>query len=231
MQKCMSSQMAYDVIRRYVDELARQCGRDPADIVLVAVTKTEPMEQVLSAYAAGCRDFGESRVQEALEKIPLAPQDCRWHLIGTLQANKVNKVVGQFVLIHSVDSVVLAQKISQCSVDRGVVTPILLQVNTSGEVSKHGLTPDQCRREIPEVFALGGVAVRGLMTMAPLTEDEQVIRRCFSGLRNLRNEIMAWDGVPACFRELSMGMSHDYPLAIQEGATILRIGSAIFGNI
>lgn len=224
----MDSGGSYRSVKDHVDELARRCGRDPDSISLVAVTKTHSIEQVMPIYQAGCRDFGESRVQEALDKMPLMPDDSRWHLIGTLQANKIKKIIGRFVLIHSVDSLELTKKISEYSMLAKIVTPLLLQVNTSGELTKHGFTPEELRLQIREVFALEGVEVRGLMTMAPLTEDVGVIRQCFSILRYLRDEIKGWLDIPASFRELSMGMSHDYPIAIEEGATILRVGSAIF---
>jgi len=218
----------YTQIRADVEAIARRCDRDPASITLVTVTKTHPLEDILPVYDAGCRDFGESRLQEALEKIPQAPQDIRWHFIGTLQSNKVRKAISRFALIHSVDSVELAAKISQISVEMGMTTPILLQANTSGEASKHGLPPDQWKQAFESLLALPGIDIQGLMVMAPLTEDESVIRRCFSELRYLRDELASYPGISSSFRHLSMGMSYDYPIAIEEGATLLRIGSAIF---
>lgn len=224
----MSNVGSYQSVKAHVDELARQCGRDPATITLITVTKTHPVEQIIPAYKAGCRDFGESRVQEALDKISLAPNDIRWHLIGTLQANKIKKVIGRFALIHSIDSLKLARKIAYDSLVVGLLTPILLQVNVLREETKHGFTVEELRDQIHEIFALEGVSVKGLMTMAPLTEDETVIRTCFAALRDLRDEVKTWADTPEGFTELSMGMSHDYPIAIEEGATLLRIGSAIF---
>jgi PLP dependent protein len=224
----VDSGSSYQAVKDHVDMLARRCGRDPGSISLVAVTKTHPIEQIMTVYQSGCRDFGESRVQEALEKVPLAPDDSRWHLIGTLQGNKVKKVIGRFALIHSVDSLELTKTISLHSISSGIITPILLQVNTSAEATKHGFSPEELMQQISEVFALKGVEVKGLMTMAPFTEDVGVTRQCFSLLRCLRDEVRGWLDTPASFRELSMGMSHDYPIAIEEGATILRIGSAIF---
>lgn len=219
---------AYRSVKDHVHALARQCGRNPDDISLIAVSKTRSIEEMMPIYQAGCRDFGESRVQESLEKIPLMPQDIRWHLIGSLQANKIKKVIGHFALIHSVDSIELAKKISEYSIDAHVITAILLQVNTSGEGTKHGFSPEAFIQQIREVFALEGIEVRGLMTMAPLTKDTNVIWQCFSLLRHLRDEVRRWDGVPDSFNDLSMGMSHDYPIAVEEGATLLRIGSALF---
>ncbi|MCB1137019.1 MAG: YggS family pyridoxal phosphate-dependent enzyme [Chlamydiia bacterium] len=198
----------------------KACGRDPSSVTLLTVSKNHPWEEAAPFYTEGCRDFGENRVQELLEKLSLAPPDVRWHLIGTLQRKKVAKLVGVAALIHSVDSLDLAQRISEVSAERGLVSAVLLQVNTSGEESKHGFSPAELRAAHPALRAMPGLCLEGLMTMAPLTEDEAVIRACFADLRRLRDELG--------LRELSMGMSHDYPIAIQEGATILRVGSALF---
>lgn len=188
----------------------------PKNVKLVAVTKNVPVEDISLVYELGCRDFGENRVQDALPKIEELPPDIRWHFIGTLQKNKVKKVVGNFALIHSVDSVELAQEISK----QGIDTAILLQVNTSGEASKKGFTADEFRRDLAMIQKMPYIQVKGLMTMAPLTEDVDQIRMCFRRLRELRDE--------SGLKELSMGMSHDYKIAIEEGATIVRVGSAIF---
>lgn len=209
-------------IREQIDQIAESCGRQGRDIRLVAVSKTFPFEHCLPAYEAGCRDFGENRVQEALEKIPEAPEDIRWHFIGSLQSKKVPKVVGNFALIHAVDSLHLAERISAVSKERGITTSVLLQVNTSGEASKHGWGVDAFREDFEALDALPGLDIQGLMTMAPFTEDEGLIRQCFASLRQLKEEFS--------LRELSMGMTNDFPIAIEEGATILRIGSAIFGQ-
>lgn len=207
--------------------LARDAGRDPTEITLIAVTKNYPLEHVLPAYHSGCRHFGENRVQEALSKIEEAPSDLHWHLIGTLQKKKVPKVIGKFALIHSVDTPNLAQKISICSEEKGLITPILLQVNTSGEETKHGLSQDQWRQALDQIIPLPGIRLDGLMTMAPYTDDTDDIRACFKALRLFRDELQPT--IPT-LRHLSMGMSHDYPIAIAEGATLLRIGSALFGG-
>ena len=171
-------------------------------------------------YESGCRNFAESRVDAALEKIQQLPTDINWHLIGTLQKNKVRKIIGKFKLIHSVDSPELAKKISDCSLEAGLKTSILLQANTSGEASKHGLNADEWLKRYQEVEGLQGVKVEGLMTMAPLVEDEKIVRNCFYALKKLGEKLKTY--------HLSMGMSQDYPLAIAEGATLLRIGSALF---
>lgn len=210
----------YAKICRNVAQLARDCGRTPEEIRVIAVSKNQPVEAMQEVYAAGCRDVGENRVQEALAKIPAFPTDLRWHLIGTLQANKVRKVIGRFACIHSVDDVALAERLSVCSGEAGVVTSLLLQVNTSGEPTKQGLSVEDWRVQIDAVLRLPHLSIEGLMTMAPYQAEEGVIRTCFSRLRAFKEEL----GLV----HLSMGMSGDYPIAIQEGATLLRIGSAIF---
>lgn len=210
----------YTQIKEEISEAAVAAGREPESIKLVAVTKGQSWENVAPLYTAGQRDFGESRVEEAFDKQIIAPADCRWHFIGNLQSKKVRKVIGKFALIHSVDSLELARKISQCSTEEGTVTSILLEANTSGESSKHGLSPAAWRDCFAEVKELKGIQVEGLMTMAPLTNDEGVIRHCFSELRELRDTLQ--------LKELSMGMSRDFKLAIMEGATIVRIGTSLF---
>jgi len=189
----------------------------------VVVTKNHPLEDVLDLYEAGCRHFGENRVQEALSKVEGAPSDIQWHFIGTLQKNKVPKVLGSFSLIHSVDSPDLAEAISKRSQE---MTPVLLQVNTSGEATKHGLSPEQWLQTIEQVNCLPNLDIRGLMTMAPFTEDKAIIRSCFACLRKFRDQLESELGKE--LPHLSMGMSHDYQVAIEEGATLLRIGSAVF---
>lgn len=212
--------MHYKRIWDDIYETAQACGRDPQEITLVAVSKGYSWANAENAYTSGCRDFGENRLQEALPKIAAAPTDIRWHLIGTLQKNKVAKAIKNFSLIHSVDTFPLAMKISECSRERGVVTPILLQVNTSGEATKHGLSEEQWQPHVEALVHLPAIRIEGLMTIAPFVEDEKSIRSCFARLRQMRDRYG--------FRHLSMGMSHDYRIAIQEGATLLRIGTAIF---
>jgi pyridoxal phosphate enzyme (YggS family) len=220
--------MHYSYVQSDVQEIARRCGRNPQEITLVAVSKGCSKEEVRQAYEAGGRDFGENRLVEALPKMAQSPQDIHWHLVGTLQKNKVRKAIGKFVLIHSVDSVELARKISQCSQEQKLLTSVLLQVNVSGEKTKHGMNPEGWLRIFQEVWTLPGICIKGLMTIAPLVEDEGVIRDSFRGLRLLRDELAEEVGGVEALPELSMGMSHDYPIAIQEGATLLRIGTAIF---
>lgn len=220
----------YQKILIEIAEAAKKCGRNPDEVKLVAVTKTVEWGQVQPLYHAGHRDFGENRVVDALNKQFVAPDDCRWHFIGTLQSNKVRKVLGKFALIHSVDSVALAKKISEVSQEMGKVTPILLQVNVSGEGTKHGLSREEWKQHFCEVIDLPGIKVEGLMTMAPETNDINVIRKTFSGLRNFRDELVKLCRHKIELKELSMGMSGDFKIAIEEGATIVRIGSALFGG-
>lgn len=218
----------YHHVRQQIAEVAYACGRNPQDIELVVVTKGRAWAEFNPLYHLGARDFGESRLQEAEEKMMATPEDIHWHYIGALQKNKVRKVIQSFVLIHSVDSLELAQKISACSQEEDQTTRVLLQVNTSGEMSKQGFTEDEVKRDFETLWQLPGVQVEGFMTMAPLTDDEMTIRKCFHKLWNLRDEFMIRGGIS--LPHLSMGMSHDYPHAILEGATLLRIGSAIFGG-
>lgn len=218
----------YKNIVQDIRQTAIQCKRNPQDIQLVAVTKGISWDRASALYDQGHRDFAENRLNEALEKQAEARPDCRWHLIGTLQSNKVRKAIGRFVLIHSVDSLELARKISHHSQEAGIVTSILLQVNTSGELSKHGMTPEECQRDYGIMLDLPSISIQGLMTIAPLVENDKIIRNCFAGLRNLRDYLNERYLIQAPLRHLSMGMSHDYKLAISEGATMVRIGTAIF---
>lgn len=218
----------YHYILDEIASTAERCGRNPAEILLLAVTKGIDWLEALQAYQAGCRNFGESRVQEAIEKMPPGYNDIRWHLIGTLQKNKVKKVVGHFSLIHSIDSFELLKKVSDSSMEASLVTHVLLQVNTSGELSKHGLSEEGWERVYEQALILPGISIEGLMTIAPLTEDERVIARCFARLRTCKEKLIGMEGKSSKLHHLSMGMSHDFRIAIAEGATILRIGTAIF---
>lgn len=213
-----------------IAKAALACGRDPSSIKLVAVSKGKTVEQIEALYNEGYRDFGESRVQEVETKRAVLPQDIAWHLIGTLQIKKVPKVVGRYALIHSVDSLDLAKKLSQVSLERGLVTDVLLQVNASGEPTKHGFSLIECQEAFAELLTFSGIRMHGLMTMAPLTEDHKAIQACFSATSHLCTKLRQQYAVPS-FCELSMGMSQDFELAIQSGATLLRIGTRLFSNL
>lgn len=218
----------YEAVRRQVCDAADISGRGPDDVTIVVVTKTVGIPEIRMAIAAGARDFGENRVQEFLGKFGLFP-DVNWHFIGSLQTNKVKDVVGRACLIHSVDSLHLLHEIDRRSAQAGVVQKVLLQVNVSGEGTKHGFAPDDVREALVEVSSMGNVEVRGLMTMAPFGRPEDA-RWVFRHLRELRDSLrgMPLNGVE--LSELSMGMSNDFKVAVEEGATIVRVGGAIFGK-
>ena len=217
-------------VRSLIAEAARRVGRTPQEITLMTVSKTMPVELVQMAYNLGVTDFGENRVQEALPKIAaFHPQGLRWHMIGHLQSNKASKAVSSFYCVHSVDSVHLAQTLNRHASEQGKHLPVLLQINVSGETSKEGIslagTPELAR----QVVALPQIQVEGLMTIAPLVEDPEQVRPVFRTLRLLRDQLRA--ELPFCsWQHLSMGMTGDYSVAIEEGATIVRIGRAIFGE-
>lgn len=218
----------YDAVRARVAAAADAVGREADDVLVVAVTKHVGVAEVQAAIAAGCTDFGENRVQEFLGKHGLFP-GVRWHFIGTLQTNKVKDVVGKAYLIHSVDSRKLLHRIATVAAAKGIVQPVLLQVNVSGEESKHGIEPDELPEVLREASSLPSVEVRGLMTIAPLASPETV-RWVFHGLADLfaTCDAMRFNGIE--LRELSMGMTNDYAVAVEEGATIIRVGTGIFGR-
>lgn len=218
----------YEAVRRQVADAADACGRDADDITIVGVTKTVGVDEVRAAIAAGLRDFGENRVQEFEGKYGLFPE-ARWHFIGTLQTNKVKDVVGKAHLIHSVDSPRLLSHIEKRATERGVIQPVLLQVDISLEGTKHGLLPEDLPDVIREAAAMDSVEVRGLMTMAPLARAEDV-RWVFRELREVRDSLRATLPDRVELEHLSMGMSGDFRVAVEEGATIVRIGRALFGR-
>lgn len=196
----------------------------PKDVGLVAVSKNASIDSILEAYNLGCRDFGENRALEALEKIAVLPKDIRWHLVGPLQRKKVAKVIGKFHLIHSVDSLDLAKEIGARSASMGIVTSVLLQVKLSPE--KRGFTPEELYELFDILHSIQSIDIKGFMTMAPFTENENLIRSCFSILKRLQEKL----SVKKQLNILSMGMSGDYKIALECGSTLVRIGSAIFGQ-
>ena len=214
-------------VQRQIAEAAVQAGRDPATVRLVAVSKTHPAESVVAAAEAGQHVFGESRVQEAREKIPSCPPGLVWHFIGHLQKNKVRQALPLFGFFHSIDSTALAQAIDRIAGESGRTVEGLLEVNVSGEETKHGFTPEQLRAEFPALAKLPHLRICGLMTMAPYSDDPEEARPFFRALRQMREELQSVHGHP--LPELSMGMSGDFAPAIGEGATLVRIGSSIFG--
>jgi pyridoxal phosphate enzyme (YggS family) len=216
-------------VRRRVAEAARRAGRSPDEVTLVAVSKTFSAEAVREAYAAGQRDFGENKVQEGLQKIEqTADIRVRWHLIGHLQSNKAKRAAGAFACIHSVDSVDLLRKLDAAAGD----TPpeILVQVDLAGEATKFGAPEDEAHRCVRAGLDARSVRLAGLMLLPPWNEDQEQTRPWFRRLKELRDR-MVRDGVPAAsLRHLSMGMSHDFEAAIEEGSTLVRVGTAIFGK-
>jgi pyridoxal phosphate enzyme (YggS family) len=183
---------------------------------------------IREAVEAGQELFGESRLQEALVKIPVLPGRLHWHFIGHLQSNKVRKVLPCFELIHGVDSIDLARDIDRIAAEMGLHPRVLLEVNVSGEGSKHGFSPEALERSLDELMALPRVQIEGFMTMAPLAAESEASRPYFASLRKLRDRLAKKSGVP--LDTLSMGMSGDYEVAVEEGATLVRVGSAIFGS-
>ena len=220
-----------NAIRERIDTAARAAGRDPASVRLIAVSKTFPIEAVREAYAAGQRDFGENRVQEALQKIAGSTDlSIRWHLIGHLQTNKARKAGPAFAMIQSVDGVELLQKLDAAAEETGRTPELLIQVDLAGEATKHGARPAEVPRLFEAAAACRAARVVGLMTLPPVPETPEDARPWFRRLRDLRDEWQA-SGVPASMlRELSMGMSGDFEVAVQEGATLVRVGTAIFGS-
>jgi pyridoxal phosphate enzyme (YggS family) len=214
-------------IRRRMAEAARRSGRDPASVRLVAVSKTYPAEAVAAAAATGQRVFGESRVQESRDKIPACPSGLEWHFIGHLQKNKVRQALPLFPFFHSIDSTALAEAIDRIAGEAGAEAQGLLEVNVSGEETKHGFTPEELRAQFPALSKRPHLRIRGLMTMAPYNENPEEARPVFRALRELRDELQSTYQHP--LPELSMGMSGDFEPAIEEGATLVRVGSSIFG--
>jgi pyridoxal phosphate enzyme (YggS family) len=208
---------------------AMRATRNPADVQLVAVSKTQPPEAVLEALDAGQTIFGENRVQEAKAKIPLLPGRARWHLIGHLQKNKIRHALAlNFELIHSVDSLDLARGIARIAAEGGVFPRLLLEVNVAGESTKFGFPPERLRAEMEELLRLDRIAIDGLMCLPPLALKAEDSRKYFVALRELRDRLQAEFRVP--LPQLSMGMSGDFGVAIEEGATLVRVGTAIFGE-
>jgi pyridoxal phosphate enzyme (YggS family) len=218
-------------VRGRIAAAARSAGRDPSSVRLVAVSKTFPTSAITEAYAAGQRDFGENRVQEALQKIGASTDlEIRWHLLGHLQTNKARKAGPAFAVIQSVDSVELIEKLDAAAEDAGRTPELLIQVDLAGEATKHGVPPGEVPRLFQAAAACRAARVVGLMTLPPVPDTPEDSRRWFRQLRDLRDGWLS-SGVPAAMlRELSMGMSGDFEVAVQEGATMVRVGTAIFGS-
>jgi pyridoxal phosphate enzyme (YggS family) len=217
------------MIRERIEQACHDCGRDPHAVRLVAVSKTKPAADVMAAFAAGQKLFGESYVQEFTDKAEQVEAPVDWHFIGHLQSNKVKYLRGRVRMVHSVDRLSLAREINRQwkRIDERI--DVLVQVNLAGEQSKSGTAPQQAPALVRKLSELPHLRVRGLMTLPPFFEDPQAVRPYFRQLRELSEEIAGLDLPGVGMDELSMGMSHDFPAAIEEGATLVRIGTAIFG--
>ncbi len=216
-------------IRSNIRAAEQRAGRPAGSTTLLAVSKTFPVEDIMQAYADGQRLFGENRLQEALSKMPAMPEDCEWHLIGPLQRNKVRKALeAGFSLLEAVDSLRLAESIARIAGELGTTAAILLEVNVDGEQSKHGFTPEALMEFWEALCALPHLEIRGLMCIPAPTANPEGARPAFRRLRELAEALRARGPLP--LPELSMGMSHDYAVAVEEGSTIVRVGSAIFGK-
>ena len=223
-------------IKENITEACERAGRSASDVTLIAVSKTKPVSALQEAYDAGCRDFGENKVQEIMDKYDKLPDDIRWHMIGHLQTNKVKYIIDKVYMIHSVDSIKLADVISKEAVKHGVTAKILLEVNVAEEESKFGTDSEEVRALYDHASSLPGIEVCGLMTVAPYTVDPETNRQYFVVLRQLSVDIIRQNkdndnsGHPLDKTELSMGMTGDYQVAVQEGATMVRVGTGIFGE-
>lgn len=213
-----------------MEEACRVSGRNPEEVSLIAVSKTKPVSMLQEAYDAGCRDFGENKVQEIMDKIDRLPSDIRWHMIGHLQTNKVKYIVGKVFLIHSVDSLHLAEAISKEAVKQNTTVNILIEVNVAKEDTKFGTMAEDTVSLVEKIALLPGICVKGLMTIAPYVENPQENRQYFVKLRQLAVDIKSKNIDNVHMDILSMGMTGDYMVAIEEGATYVRVGTGIFGE-
>ena len=215
-------------VRERIAQAATKAGRAVDEIELVAITKTHDAGRVREAIEAGQILFGESRVQEARVKIPELPSNLRWHFVGHLQKNKIRHALPLFELIHSVDSLSLAQEINRIAEEEGMHPRVLLEVNVAGEGSKFGFPPDKLRQDMEALLALPRLSIEGLMTIPPLAKEAEASREYFVDLRKLRDRLETEFQMK--LPHLSMGMTNDFPVAVEEGATLVRVGTAIFGE-
>jgi len=215
-------------VREQIAEAAAKSGRSADDVELVTITKTHPAEKVREAIEAGQTLFGESRVQEACAKIPELPSNIHWHFVGHLQKNKIRHALPLFEMIHSVDSLTLAQEVNRIADEEGLHGRVLFEVNVAGEGSKFGFAPDKLREQMEELLALPRLTILGLMTIPPMAEEAEASRKYFVQLRQLRDRLQTEFRVDLA--QLSMGMTQDFPIAVEEGATLVRVGTAIFGQ-
>jgi len=215
-------------VRKQIADAAAKSGRSADDVELVAITKTHPAEKVREAIEAGQTLLGESRVQEARAKIPELPSAIRWHFVGHLQKNKIRHALPLFETFHSIDSLALAQDMNRIAEEDGMHPRVLLEVNVAGEGSKFGFAPDKLREQMEELLALSRLSIEGLMCIPPISEEAESSRQYFVQLRELRDLLEKQFNVK--LPQLSMGMTNDFPIAVEEGATLVRVGTAIFGK-
>ena len=217
-------------VEKHICEACARAGRSLDEVTLIAVSKTKPVSMIEELLPGGTRDFGENKVQELVDKYEVLPKDIHWHLIGHLQRNKVKYVVDKACLIHSVDSMRLAETISEEGVKKGVTVSVLIEVNVAGEESKFGVTLEETEGLVREIAKLPSIQIKGLMTIAPYVEDPEENRVHFSRLKQLSVDIKNKNIDNVSMDVLSMGMTGDYQVAIEEGATMVRVGTGIFGE-
>ena len=217
-------------VEKHICEACARAGRSRDEVTLIAVSKTKPVSMIEELLPGGTRDFGENKVQELVDKYEVLPKDIHWHLIGHLQRNKVKYVVDKACLIHSVDSMRLAETITEEGVKKGVTVPVLIEVNVAGEESKFGVTLEETEGLVREIAKLPSIQIKGLMTIAPYVEDPEENRVHFSRLKQLSVDIKNKNIDNVSMDVLSMGMTGDYQVAIEEGATMVRVGTGIFGE-
>jgi PLP dependent protein len=224
----MDLEASLKAVRQRIEGACARAGRDPASVTLVAITKTQPPELVSAAAALGLTLFGESKVQEAKAKIPQCPSRLRWHMVGHLQTNKCRDAVDLFEMVQSVDSLHLAEELNRRAEQAAKRMPVLLEVNAVGESSKFGCRPDQLLADLERINALPRLEIQGLMTVPPWTLDPEKVRPVFRQMRELKDRCEQILGAP--LPHLSMGMTGDFEVAIEEGATMVRVGTALFGE-
>ncbi|MBR1629716.1 MAG: YggS family pyridoxal phosphate-dependent enzyme [Lachnospiraceae bacterium] len=217
-------------VQNKITAACERVGRDPSEVTLIAVSKTKPNATLMEAYQAGARVFGENKVQELVGKIEALPSDIEWHMIGHLQRNKVKYIAGKVAMIHSVDSFRLAEEINIQAKKRGIIIPILIEVNIGEENSKFGVLAEDTPELVRQAAELDGISIKGLMTIAPYVVDPEENRPLFHKIKDLSLDIEREKLDNVSMHVLSMGMTNDYEVAVEEGATMVRVGTAIFGE-
>lgn len=223
-------EMRYQSVYKEFQDACSKAGRRPGEVKLIAVSKNFPAEEIQKIYQLGQLDFGENKAQEMSAKFSLLPNDIKWHFIGRLQRNKVKYIIDKACMIHSVDSVPLAEEISRQALLKEVVMPVLIQVNLDQEETKAGFEEAQIRKALEDISRLPGLRIQGLMTIGAFHEEAEDSRPLFRRMKELFDQIDQWQIPGVTMQSLSMGMSHDFKVAIEEGATFVRVGSSIFGQ-